>query len=254
VCSTSVVGQPVLVSGKDGWRGIVHSWFGASPGNTAEAHAITIRLDTGETVIVPDTVLTGRPDGSYYVPLSLDELRAGVPLPTAKAEPRPEPEPGREAAPPPREPQATASSQELEEPPLIIPVIHEQLEIGKRKVQTGAGVRIEKIMRDEEQVVDLPLVHEQVEVERVAVDRILDGPVPVRHVGDTIIVPVVQEVLVVQKQLRLVEELHIRKTRTEKRDPRTVVLKKEEATVERLEGARAISEENQGGTDDLRPV
>jgi stress response protein YsnF len=80
------------------------------------------------------------------------------------------------------------------------------------------------------------LIDEQVEVERVAVDRAVDSPVPVRHVGDTIIVPVLQEVLVVEKQLRLVEELHIRKKRSERRQPQTVTLRKEEATVERLDG------------------
>ena len=50
--------------------------------------------------------------------------------------------------------------------------------------------------------------------------------------------PVMQEVLVVRKQLRLIEELHIRKTRTERREPRTILLRKEEATVERLEDSR----------------
>ena len=44
-----------------------------------------------------------------------------------------------------------------------------------------------------------------------------------------------QEVLVVHKQLRLVEELHIRKRRTEEHDPRQVTLRKEEVIVERLE-------------------
>ena len=71
-------------------------------------------------------------------------------------------------------------------------------------------------------------------MERVAVDRAVDSPVPVRHVGDTIIVPVLREVLVVEKQLRLVEELHIRKKRTERHQAQTVTLRKEEATVERL--------------------
>jgi len=119
---------------------------------------------------------------------------------------------------------------------MVIPVIHEEVEIGKRKVDTGAGVRIHKTAREEEQTVDLPLIEERVEVERVRVDRAVDGPVAVRHVGDTIIVPILEEVLVVQKQLRLVEELHIRKTRTEKHEPQTVVLRKEQAVVERLEG------------------
>ncbi len=202
MCSGGVVAEAVLVCGKGGWRGIVHSWSG--PEGTQQ---ITIRLDSGETLVVPDALVTGRPDGSCYVALSLDEMRV---IPD--------------------------SSEESTR--VVIPVIHEEAEIGKRIVETGAGVRVQKRARDEEQVVDVPLVHEQVDVERVPIDRDVDAPVAVRHVGDTIIVPVMQEVLVVRKQLRLVEELHIRKTRTERHEPQTVVLRKEEATVERLEDSR----------------
>jgi uncharacterized protein (TIGR02271 family) len=217
------VAQPILVTGKDGWHGIVHSWWGGSPGGGEDSQEITIRVDTGETIVVSDAVLTGRPDGTYYVPLSLDELRR------ARSEPS-------DAA------------------PIVIPVIHEELEVGKRTVDTGIGVRIHKSAREEEQTVDLPLIHEEVNVERVRVDRAVDAPVPVRHVGDTIIVPVIEEVLVVQKQLRLVEELHIHKTRVETRQPQKVVLRKEEATVERLNGSRENPEESDGGPDDFRPV
>lgn len=180
--------------GEGGWRGIVHHWGGEE---------ITIRLDSGETIVVPDSAVSGRPDGTCYVALRLEALR-----------------------------EITNSSSNRE--PVVIPVIHEELEIGKRRVETGAGVRVHKEAREEEQVVDLPLMHEQVEVERVPVDRVLESPAAVRHVGDTIIVPVMQEVLVVQKQLRLVEELHIRRTRVERREPRTVMLRKEEARVERM--------------------
>jgi uncharacterized protein (TIGR02271 family) len=189
------VGQPVEVRGKGGWRGIVHHWG---------EDEITVRLDTGETVLVPDSAVSGRPDGTCYVDLALDDIR-GI-----------------------------ANTSDGREP-VVIPIIHEELEVGKRRVETGGGIRVQKSAREEEQIVDLPLVDERVDVQRVPVDRVIDGPVAVRHVGDTIIVPVMQEVLVVQKQLRLVEELHIRKTRTERREPQTVVLRKEEATVERLE-------------------
>jgi uncharacterized protein (TIGR02271 family) len=218
VCIRVIVAQPVLVSGKDGWRGIVHTW----PKGANEA---TLRLDSGERLVVPASILTARPDGSYYAALSLDQIR------------------GKDAEPP--------STEQWSQ---VIPVIHEELEVGKRKVETGAGVRIEKIAREEEQLVDIPLIEERVEVERVAVNQVVEGPIAVRHVGDTIIVPVVEEVLVVQKQLRLVEELHIRKTRTEKRQPQTVQLRKEEATVERLEGDSRESGGNQSGTDDLRTL
>ena len=92
----------------------------------------------------------------------------------------------------------------------------------------------------------MPLVVERVEVERVPVNRVVDGPVAVRHEGDTIVVPVTEEVLVVHKQLRLVEEVRIRKVRVEKRDPQRVMLRKDEVTVE--------PEENSGGTHNIRPV
>lgn len=231
MCSSFDVGQPVRVIGKDGWKGIVHSWFGGSADSQGERE-ITIRIDTGEALVVPDSVLSGRPDGSYYVPLSLDEIRS------AASGNAPTVVPAEEAGP----------------PAVVIPVIHEELEVGKRTVETGGGVRIHKSAREEEHTVDLPLMREEVEVEHVPVGRVLDGPAPVRHLGDTIIVPVVEEVLVVQKQFRLVEELHIRKIRTETRDPRTVVLRKEKVSVERLEPAREDPEEKQGGTDDFRAV
>jgi uncharacterized protein (TIGR02271 family) len=184
--------EPVRVHGKGGWTGIVQHWGDDE---------LTIRLDGGETLLVADSAVSGQPDGSCYVALSLEEIRGAVTH-------------------------------------LVIPVIHEELEIGKRRVETGAGVRVQKSAREEEQVVDLPLVHEEVEVRRVPVGREVDAPVAVRHVGDTIIVPVMEEVLVVRKQLRLVEELHIRRTRREHHAPQTVVLRKEEATVERLEDSR----------------
>jgi len=218
------VAQPVAVEGKDGWSGIIHSWARGSD-------EITLRLDSGEKLILPASLLTTRPDGSYYAPLSLDEIRAGVGRAAAPAVAAPVPVPDTVS----RGVAAAAAPQSVESRPMVIPVIHEELEVGTRKVETG-GVRIHKSAREEEQTVDVPLVEEHVEVQRVPVDRAVDGPVAVRHVGDTIIVPVVEEVLVVQKQLRLVEELHIRKTRTERHAPQTVVLRKEEATVERLEG------------------
>jgi len=202
-------------------------------------------LDSGEKLIVPSSLLTAKPDGSYYAPLSLEEIRGGPTGPATLAAPQgqaaasPGPAgaaPAPAAAPSPTAPPQLAESESESWSSMVIPVIHEEIEVSKRKVETGAGVRINKSAHEEERTVDLPLVEERVEVERVPIDKAVDGPVAVRHVGDTIIVPVVEEVLVVQKQLRLVEELHIRKTRTEKHAPQTVVLRKEEATVERLEG------------------
>jgi stress response protein YsnF len=48
------------------------------------------------------------------------------------------------------------------------------------------------------------------------------------------IVSILEEVLVVEKRLRLKEEIHIRKRRVETHQPQQVTLRYEEARIERL--------------------
>jgi hypothetical protein len=80
-------------------------------------------------------------------------------------------------------------------------------------------------------LIDEPLYYEDVEVERVPVNRIVDGPVQTRQEGDVMIVPVVEEVVTVQKRLLLKEEVRIRRRRTEVREPRRVVVDGEEIRI-----------------------
>ena len=61
---------------------------------------------------------------------------------------------------------------------------------------------------------------EEVEVERVAIDRWVDQMAEVREEGEVTIIPVHAEVLVVEKRLKLVEEIHVRRRRTEERAAR----------------------------------
>jgi stress response protein YsnF len=56
-----------------------------------------------------------------------------------------------------------------------------------------------------------------------------------REEGDTLIVPVVEEQLVVSKRLVLKEEIHIRRERTQSRVSQSVPIEREHATVERLD-------------------
>ena len=60
-----------------------------------------------------------------------------------------------------------------------------------------------------------------------------EAPAP-RRDGDTTILSVVEEVLVVERRLRLVEEVHVTEVRSEYRAPQTVSLRREEVNVERL--------------------
>jgi uncharacterized protein (TIGR02271 family) len=115
----------------------------------------------------------------------------------------------------------------------VLPVVEERLQVGTRAVETGR-VSVSKTVSEREESITVPLKQEDVQVERVARNEFVKGEIPqVRHEGDTTIIPVLREEVVVQKRLLLVEEIHITKklTRTEK--PIKVKLRKEEARVQR---------------------
>ena len=118
-----------------------------------------------------------------------------------------------------------------------IPVIEERLQIGTRLTDTGRGVRIHKSVIETPHLVEQPLLHDELQVQRVAQDRVLDpGQVPqTRYEGDTLVIPVVEEVLVLQKQLRLTEEIRITRVRTPVMSTQTVMLKSERVELERFE-------------------
>lgn len=119
---------------------------------------------------------------------------------------------------------------------VVVPVVQEELVVGKQAVETGR-VRLVKTVAEREEVIDEPLMREHVEVERVPVNQVVAGPVAVRYEGDTMIIPVLEEVVVYEKRLVLKEELHVRKVATQERQPETVTLRQEQVTVERVDRA-----------------
>ncbi len=118
----------------------------------------------------------------------------------------------------------------------VLPVIEEMLEIRKRTVERG-GFRVTKHVDEVEQIVDEALRCQTVHIERRPIGTLLDGiePPASRQEGDTLIVPVVEEVLVTERRLMLVEEIRIRRTDAEYREPQRVVLRKEQVSIERLD-------------------
>ena len=60
-------------------------------------------------------------------------------------------------------------------------------------------------------VPDEPLLREDCDIERVSVRKLIDRPAETRQEGDTLIVPLMEEIWVVEKRLMLREELHIRR-------------------------------------------
>lgn len=113
------------------------------------------------------------------------------------------------------------------------PVAEEELKLGKRRVETGI-TRVTTKVTSNEQVVEQPLMKDGVEVRHVTINRFIDAPVATRTDGDTIIIPVMEEVLVVEKKLRLKEELHIRRHTEVITHTHKETLLKEEVVVEHL--------------------
>lgn len=122
---------------------------------------------------------------------------------------------------------------------LTVPVFREQVQVEKQAVDTGRGVRIHKTVAELPCHIDERLLRDEVEVSHVPVDRIvpLDAAPATRYEGDTLVVPILEEVLVVERRVRIKEEVRITRTRREEHHAETVMLKSEQVSVERFDEA-----------------
>ena len=123
-----------------------------------------------------------------------------------------------------------------EEASRVLPVLEERAVIRREIVEAGR-VRIARQVHEQEEEVLVRMQHDEVQVERVPLNQTLPAgaPAPVtRYEGDTMIIPVLREVAVVETRLLLVEELHVTKRQVTTEHSEPVHLRREELTVERL--------------------
>ncbi len=91
----------------------------------------------------------------------------------------------------------------------ILPVLEEVPHIRRRRRVTGR-VRVAVKTEEESVTLEATLRHRHVEVRRVPIGREVEEVPPVRQEGDTVIVPVLEERLVLIRRLVLTEEIHLR--------------------------------------------
>lgn len=159
-----------------------------------------VQLEDGQRMIVPASHVSGAPGGPYRFDSSFSALRS--------------------------------ASGSAETDGLVFPVIEEEIQISKRKFEKER-VKVVTHVSQHEEVVDVPVVHEEIEVTRVAVGRVVEAAELPRQEGDTLVVPVYDEVLVVEKRLVLREEVRLKRTRREQVDSQRVTLRREDVQVER---------------------
>src|SRR5262245_6687887 len=168
------------------------------------APQLLIAFADGSQLVVPEDGLVAQPDGTYHVRMNQTGLGQG-----------------------------DATALEADEP-LVIPVVAEELTVEKRQVTRGT-VRIHTRVETREEVVDEPLQHEEVTVERVPVNTLVEGEAPIPHYEhEVFVIPILEEVLVVQKRLLLKEEVRVARRRTTISQPQQVTLRREVVEIERV--------------------
>lgn len=97
-----------------------------------------------------------------------------------------------------------------------IELVEEQLHVGKRERTTGT-IRVQTRVAEEHVLLSDTLRQQRIEVERVAMNRPIETAPDIRDEGDTVVIPVVEERLVVEKRLFLVEEVRLRRVASDAR-------------------------------------
>ena len=115
----------------------------------------------------------------------------------------------------------------------VLPLMAEELAVSKQVVETGR-VQVARVTHQREQLIDELLHRETVEIERTPIGQQVDAIPALREEGDTIIIPIVEEVLVVERRLFLKEEVRIRRVRSTERHQESVTLRHQEAVVTRV--------------------
>ncbi|MBA2672697.1 YsnF/AvaK domain-containing protein [Ramlibacter sp.] len=119
----------------------------------------------------------------------------------------------------------------------LISVVEERLEVGKRLVDTGRTLRVQKHVREMPVQLREELAVETVSVERVPVGRTVSEPPAVRQEGEFTIIPVVEERLVVRKELVLVEEVRIHRRQAVRAWEESATVRQESVDIERFDPA-----------------
>ena len=132
---------------------------------------------------------------------------------------------------------------------VVIPLASEGVSITKREVVTGRS-QIRLVPDAVEEQLQTTLNAENVEIRRIPVNRHIEPgsrPPEMRTEDGIVIIPVIEEVAVIEKRLVLKEELHIHRHKAATPAEIPVTLRKQRAVVENLKAdgtSTSTAEEN----------
>lgn len=120
----------------------------------------------------------------------------------------------------------------MPEPDTVLPIVQETASIRKLSRETGR-VRIETVTETVERIIKTDLDFTTVSIDRVPIDREVDSLPEIRTEGDTTIIPVIEERLVLEKRLVLKEEIRITHHHATKTVETPIALRGQRAIVSR---------------------
>ncbi|MBA3454187.1 MAG: YsnF/AvaK domain-containing protein [Deltaproteobacteria bacterium] len=162
----------------------------------SRASAVIVELAGGARITLPTELLHHHADGGYAIEAPWKSL-------------------------------AGAGSLELE-----VPVIAEIVTVGVRSVPRER-LHVRRRVVTEQQIVETPIWTERIQVDHVPIGTFVERAPAARQEGDTLIIPCVEEVAVVEKRLRVREELRIRVVREQRIDRQSVPVRRFEIEIER---------------------
>ena len=112
------------------------------------------------------------------------------------------------------------------------PVLEEKFRVATAD-RDADRVTIRTIVSERTEYAALELKSSDLIVERIAINRVVDAAPSVRQEGDTVVVPVIKEIMVVEKRLLLKEEIRVRQQPIVQHVREPVVLRSEEVSVNR---------------------
>jgi hypothetical protein len=118
----------------------------------------------------------------------------------------------------------------------VLRLLAEGVTVSRRSV-AGDTVHVEMVTHTRDFHIDESLSHTRVEVEHVPIGRPVTAVPPTREEGDTTILSVIEEIIVIERRLILKEEVHIRRVPVTQRHQETVAVREQTVEISRGEAA-----------------
>ena len=115
---------------------------------------------------------------------------------------------------------------------IVVPINAETATVSRRRNVTGR-VTVATTTRTRDELIDELLRNEHAEIERVVLRQFVDEDPGIRQEGDVLVIPILEEVVVVERRLVLKEEVRVRRVITTEHHRETITLREQDAVITR---------------------